>query len=199
MPRAIETREHIIQQAAPIFNRKGFAATSMADIMAATGLKKGGIYNHFQSKDELAIAAFDFYIELIRAEYRTVVKQERHSIPRLNAIVTVFCDILSDPNSFIQGGCPILNTSVDSADTHPLLRQRSQQAMDGWRRLIRKIIIFGIRHQELKEAINPENTATFVIASLEGALMMSRLYNDYTYLQHTRAHLLIFIDSLSNH
>jgi AcrR family transcriptional regulator len=45
------TKAHIIQQAAVVFNQQGYAGTSMSDIMRATGLKKGGIYNHFQSKE----------------------------------------------------------------------------------------------------------------------------------------------------
>ena len=199
MPKAIEIREKIIRQAVPLFHQQGLAATSMADIMAATGLQKGGLNSHFQSKDELAIAAFDFYIDLIRREYKKVIRKERQAVPRLKVLVNAFCDVLNDRNSFIQGGCPFLNTSFDIANTHPLLRQRSEQAMDHWQKLILKIIIFGIRHQDLKEALNPEHTTAFIVDGLEEALLMSRLYDDYVYLHQTRSHLLFFIDSLSRH
>jgi TetR/AcrR family transcriptional regulator, transcriptional repressor for nem operon len=60
MSKASDTRAYIIMKAAELFNQKGFAGSSMADIMKATGLQKGGIYNHFQSKEELAIASFDY-------------------------------------------------------------------------------------------------------------------------------------------
>ena len=54
MGRGERTREHILEQAAGLFNRKGFAGASMSDVMAATGLQKGGIYRHFESKEALA-------------------------------------------------------------------------------------------------------------------------------------------------
>jgi TetR/AcrR family transcriptional repressor of nem operon len=54
-----ETRERIIARAAPLFNQRGYAGAAMSDIMAATGLEKGGIYRHFGSKESLAHPSFD--------------------------------------------------------------------------------------------------------------------------------------------
>ncbi len=54
-----QTKAHIVAAAAPLFNVRGFAGTSMNDILDATGLEKGGVYRHFASKDEIAVAAFD--------------------------------------------------------------------------------------------------------------------------------------------
>ena len=67
MRKGEETRQTIIAKAAPLFNQQGYAGASMADIMAATGLQKGGLYNHFASKDELAVAAFAHNWEQMRA------------------------------------------------------------------------------------------------------------------------------------
>jgi TetR/AcrR family transcriptional repressor of nem operon len=54
-----ETRQEIIRKAASIFNQKGYSGTAISDLMRATGLEKGGIYRHFDSKQELAVDAFD--------------------------------------------------------------------------------------------------------------------------------------------
>jgi len=56
-------------------------------VMQATGLKKGGIYNHFQSKDELAVAAFDYAVSLMSQEVWSAVKTKRNAIARLQALV----------------------------------------------------------------------------------------------------------------
>src|SRR5438477_5793353 len=53
-----ETRQEIIRKAAPIFNRKGYSGAALSDLMRATGLEKGGIYRHFESKQDLAVDAF---------------------------------------------------------------------------------------------------------------------------------------------
>ena len=58
--KGLKTRQRIVEMAAPVFNRQGFAGASMRDLISATGLEKGGIYNHFDSKEQLALEAYDF-------------------------------------------------------------------------------------------------------------------------------------------
>jgi AcrR family transcriptional regulator len=60
MTKGETTRQKIIAQAAPLFNRLGYAGCSMQDIMAATGLEKGGLYRHFSGKEELAEESFRY-------------------------------------------------------------------------------------------------------------------------------------------
>ena len=55
MTKGQQTRRKIIEAAAPIFNKRGYEGSSLNDLMAATGLKKGGIYRHFSSKEELLV------------------------------------------------------------------------------------------------------------------------------------------------
>ena len=192
MSKAQVTKAHIIQQAAALFNQQGFAGASMADIMQATGLKKGGIYNHFKSKDALALTSFDFAVGLIMERYRNALRGKRHSLSRLKAIIETFCTVIETPP--VKGGCPLLNTAVDSDDTHPAMRDRTQQAMDTWRRMIRKIINLGIKHREIDPLLDADVAATILISTLEGALMMSKLYGDNIHLSRANHHL---FDSLS--
>src|SRR6266481_2178696 len=64
------TRERIIATVAPVFNQRGYAGTSLEDVMSASGLKKGGVYRHFESKDELALAAFEHSLSMQGARVR---------------------------------------------------------------------------------------------------------------------------------
>ena len=57
MSKGDQTRERIIAKAAELFNQRGLEGTSMADLMEATGLEKGGIYRHFPSKEAVAAEA----------------------------------------------------------------------------------------------------------------------------------------------
>ena len=194
MSKAQVTKAHIIQQAAALFNQQGFAGASMADIMQATGLKKGGIYNHFKSKDALALASFDFAVGLITERYRNALRGKRHSLSRLKAIIETFCTVIETPP--VKGGCPLLNTAVDSDDTHPAMRDRTQQAMDTWRRMIRKIINLGIKHREIDPLLDADVAATILISTLEGALMMSKLYGDNIHLSRAKHHLFDYLSTL---
>ncbi|MEO1131297.1 MAG: TetR/AcrR family transcriptional regulator [Cyanobacteria bacterium J06639_1] len=189
--KARATRNRIVELAASEFNRNGYAGTSMSDIMRATGLQKGGIYNHFRSKDELAIAAFDYAVGRIQQHYSTVLRGKRYAIARLYALVDAFYDDIDDPP--IQGGCPLLNTAIESDDTHPALRDRARQAMNAWRDMIRKIVANGSKRGEVRAEIDAETVASLWISLLEGGLMMSQLYGDRVHLDRAKQHLCAYI------
>jgi hypothetical protein len=95
-----------------------------------------------------------------------------------------------------MGGCPILNTAVESDDTHPLLRIHVQEAVNSIRALIASIVELGIRQGELADITDREQVATIVLATIEGAIMMSKLYGNDIYLDRAIEHLHQYIDSL---
>ncbi|WP_421658432.1 TetR family transcriptional regulator C-terminal domain-containing protein [Leptothermofonsia sp. ETS-13] len=191
MSKAQTTKAHIIEQAAALFNQQGYAGASMSDLMRITGLQKGGIYNHFRSKNELALEAFDFAVNCVQQKLQEALKGKRHAVDRLIAILSVYEHMLDDPP--VQGGCPILNTAIESDDTHPALRKRAQLAMDGWRSLIQRIVNKGVERGELHSAVDPEAVATILIATIEGGVMLSKLYGDASYLEKTLDYLKTYI------
>jgi TetR/AcrR family transcriptional regulator, transcriptional repressor for nem operon len=196
MSKAQQTKARIIQQAAELFNLKGYAGSSIADIMQATGLKKGGIYNHFASKDELALAAFDYAESLLSKRIWSVVKTKRNAIERLQALVTSYLIYIDDPP--IVGGCPILNTAIETDDTNSPLRDRVLQAMNSSRSLIVRIVQTGIKKGEVRATVEPDTVATIIFSTLEGAIMMSKLERNPIHLQRVVAHLQSYIqDSLA--
>jgi AcrR family transcriptional regulator len=194
MSKAQDTRAYIIHQAAELFNQRGYAGASIADIMAATGLQKGGIYNHFQSKDELAIESFHYAVQLMQQRYAVALRGQRSAKVRLQIMINTFHEAAADPP--IAGGCPILNTAIESDHAHPALRQCAQQAMDKWQQLLTKILRWGIEHGEVQPSVNPATSASMIIMILEGAVMMSQLYGDRIYLERARQHLLDYVQTL---
>lgn len=190
------TRQRVIEQAAPVFNQRGYWGSSLRDLMAATGLEKGGIYNHFGSKDELAAAAFDYNVELMGTRIRVALAGHRLALDRLRAILDVYRRFVVDP-PFV-GGCPIMNAAVDSDDTHPMLRRKAQQAMARLRDdTIARIVARGLELGELKADTDPDTVASVVVSTLEGALMLSRLYDDPGHMTAATAHLEQYLTSLS--
>ena len=188
-----ETRAKIIRIAAELFNIKGYSGTSISDVMQATGLKKGGIYNHFQSKEELALAAFDYAFQEMTKGTLKVWRNNNNSKARLLAMVANYLSYIEDPP--VPGGCPILNTAIESDDTHPALREKALQAMDSWRALIRRIIEKGIAKGEITPNTNPDELATVIISAIEGGIMMSKLYRDPIYLLRAINHLSQYIET----
>jgi TetR/AcrR family transcriptional repressor of nem operon len=187
------TRQRILERAAPVFNQRGYAGASMAELVQATGLEKGGIYNHFGSKDDLALESFSFAISRI-VEAFAAAQNEREGLDRLIAIVNVFGDWAETP--LIAGGCPIMNTAIESDDTHPALADRARAAMDSWHRLIGAIVKDAKARGELDESVDPYQLATVVTATLEGSLMLTKLFKDRSHMHRAVWHLTEHIDNL---
>ncbi len=179
------TRQRIIEQAAPIFNRRGYAGCSMHDVMEATGLEKGGLYRHFSTKEELAAEAFRYSIEK-SVKLRTDNLDRSHgAVPLLRSFIERFVET----TSMVRGGCPLLNTAVDADDGNPVLREMAREAFRDWRERLAKIVKEGIRSGEIRASANPRQIANTIIATLEGALMMSRLEGNKTALRDAQAAL----------
>jgi TetR/AcrR family transcriptional repressor of nem operon len=188
------TRQGIVAEAAQVFSINGFAGTSLGDLMAATNLTKGGIYNHFGSKEQLALESFDYVTDLMKERLTAILKEVKNSGERLVAVVEVFRSLIEQP--MLAGGCLLLTTSVEADDTNPQLRERAQQAMDEWRTYITRTVTRGIEKGQIRPEADAEMVATMLMASLEGAIMLSKLYDDPTHMQRTAAFLTSYIRSM---
>jgi TetR/AcrR family transcriptional regulator, transcriptional repressor for nem operon len=186
------TRQRIIEQAAPIFNQRGYAGCSMQDVMDATGLEKGGLYRHFTSKEELAVEAFRYSLARsvkIRTER---LAETEGAMEKLRLYIRRFVE---EPSA-TPGGCPLMNTAIDADDGNPLLRRLVCQGMQDWKARLSRIVEEGIERGEIRRDVEPRRIATTVIAALEGALMISRLEGNNGALQDTQASLQIVLDAI---
>lgn len=187
------TRERIIAEAAPIFNQRGFAGCSMQDVMEATGLEKGGLYRHFSSKEELAAEAFRYAWARAVKTRTEVPPAKSNAVDQLRFFVKRFVE---HPSS-MPGGCPLLNTAVDSDDGNAVLRGLVLDGLRDWRGRLCEVVEQGIRRREIRKGTVPRQVANSIIAALEGALMISRLEGTKTALQDARASLETVIDAIA--
>lgn len=187
------TREMILLQAAAVFNRRGYFGASMADIMQATGLEKGGIYNHFGSKDELALQAFDYAVDLMREQYAASIKGKFNAIDRLNAVIETFSGMAE--GSPLPGGCPVVNTAIEADDAHPALRHRAREAMQEWLDFIQRIVQRGIERGEIRSEISAEQVASVLFTMLEGAIIVTRLSGDSSHMDRVLDHIHTYLET----
>jgi hypothetical protein len=129
----------------------------------------------------------------VRQEFQTALKDKREAIERLKAIVGVYRAM---PDGMpVAGGCPVLNTAVEADDTHPVLRDHARRAMDEWREFIHRVVTKGIERGEVRPEVDPDGIATFLIATLEGAIMMTQLYGDVTHMNRVVEYLETYIEA----
>lgn len=184
-----QTRKKILEKAAPLFNKRGYNGCSMQDISAATGLEKGSLYTHFDSKEQLASEAFDTaWAQSSKARVDNL-DQATGSIEKLKLHIDNF---VSQPP--FAGGCPLLNAAMDADDGNPVLYQKARRALNGWITFLREIIERGQASGELNPSVEPEALSTLIISLLEGAFFTSRLQKSKAPLKMAQKHLNRYLD-----
>ncbi len=177
--RSDRTRRLIIEAAAPIFNKKGYAGTSMSDLTAAAGLTKGSIYGNFKDKNDVAVHAFQHNIDLIFDFFANELRDADTPLEKLLAYPRGFRKIYRMVLSY--GGCPVLNTAVEADDTHATLRRMATDVFSRWKRSIVGLIERGAAEGGLTATADPASTAEVLIALMEGGIALSKVTGEASY------------------
>ena len=172
MRKGEQTRQDIIRKAAPIFNQKGYDGAALSDLMRATGLEKGGIYRHFESKEELAGDAFDHAWKIAMDARFQGTEEITNAVDRLKQIVRNF---RVRRTGLVPGGCPLLNTAIDSDDGNPQLRAKARRALSSLLDRLQSVAEEGHRRGEVRADVDSAKLATLIASTLEGSIMVSRL------------------------
>ena len=193
MNKALETKNLIIEKAAPIFNKHGFAGTSMSRLAQAIQMTKGAIYGNFKDKDEIALAAFDYNFSLFRKRIEKAVRSKDHACDKLIAMANQYLD--GFPELSMNGGCPILNAAVDSDNVHDALKARVCQAVDSWMQAVVKIIYRGIKEKQIHANIRPEQFASVFVSLIEGGVMLAKATNSTIHLGRNIDHIIHLVNA----
>jgi len=178
LSKAERTKNFIIENTAEVFNKKGYAGTSLSDLTNATGLTKGSIYGNFENKEEVALAVFDYNHSKIKDSIQLQIGTATSFQDKLLVYIKVYKNMIRSLAD--KGGCPILNTAIEADDTNNLLKDRAAKAIIKWEKNISIMIQQGIAAGEFKEQINTRQIALSIIALIEGGIMIAKVTNDPT-------------------
>lgn len=190
MSKADKTKEFIIEKTAPIFNTKGYAGTSLNDLTEVTGLTKGSIYGNFKNKDEVAIEAFKHNVQLVRLHFMSEMENEISFRGKLLISTKLFSAYSG--STLPVGGCPILNTAIESDDTHPGLKELAKKALLKWKDDFVEILNAGIQAGEFSSDLNTEQVAFTILTLIEGSIMINKLTDN-------SKHILLIMESLRDY
>jgi AcrR family transcriptional regulator len=176
MSKAEKTKEFIIEKAAPVFNTKGYAGTSLSDLVEATGLTKGSIYGNFKNKDEIAVAVYKYNVKMARKRLDDACMGRKNAADTLIAITEYYR--INWQAVFNRGGCPYLNASIEADDNLPILKKHVQSSIKEWAQRLGKFIDQGISNGEFKKNTDTNHYAYLMIAMIEGSMMLAKIEND---------------------
>jgi len=193
---AEQSRKKIIETVGDLFNKHGYAGTSISMVAEATGLRKGSLYNHFDGKEDLALSTLEWTIKRIGNYIENAVNEQSTAEAKYRAVLSTF-ELLVSEDPPIGGGCPIFNAAVEGDDAHPGLRRKASTALGLLNRFVREIIQEGQRKDEFDESADPAEIASVVVSALEGAIVLSRTRDENRHFQHVKNHLETLLDQLT--
>ena len=192
--KAEKTRAFIIESTAEVFNKKGYAGTSLSDLTQATGLTKGSIYGNFQNKEEVALAVFEYNCGRISRLTGEEVERSGTYYEKLLAYAKVYKKYLRDNSG--RGGCPILNTATEADDTNPAMKEAVKKVVNRWEKNICRLIQGGIDSGEFNKDTQVRRLAISIIALIEGGVMISKITGDAANMDHVLSTLDALIDGI---
>jgi len=172
MGKAERTYQHIVETAAPIFNKKGIAGTSIDDVLAAAKVAKGCLYGHFDSKEQLSYAVIDYNISLLGTKLGLVINKQKSAKLKLLAFINFFKSPMQSP---IAGGCPVMNFGMEGDDTNAVVTSKSRTAIEKGINLLQSIVEEGIKAGEFDPAWDAKIFAIKTYTLIEGGTMVGRI------------------------
>ncbi|MCF6239492.1 MAG: TetR/AcrR family transcriptional regulator [Candidatus Marinimicrobia bacterium] len=168
-----QTRTKILNESARVFNRKGFGATTVVDILAASGTTKGNLYFHFSSKEEIGL-------EVLKREkeaFMNFLDETLDAGSPGQGLKSFFQAALEkhSQQDFI-GGCIFGNTALEASDTSPALAGFVASVFDDWIAKISQKTEEAQQAGQIRQDVPARDLAEMVVATIEGGIMQARLF-----------------------
>ena len=173
MSKAERTKQFIIEKTAPVFNKKGYYATSLTDITNVTGLTKGSIYGNFKDKDEVALAAYTYNYNRLWTAIKSIINGQTGALEKLLSITNFY---RTNWNKLSElGGCPLMNAATEVDDSLEFMRPKVRQTFKSWKQVFVGLLDEGIEQKIFKSNISSDEYATILVAMLEGGILLSKI------------------------
>ncbi len=180
MKKGEKTRDHILKTTRTILVANGFHNTSISDIIEATGVKKGNLYYHFASKEEIGLAV----LEDAKDEFFMFLRQSFQGDSPCAKVINSCQAILTEQekNNFV-GGCLFGNAALEMSDSNPHFAKVLKDVFSRWVDEIEQHLSLIGEECALRVHVSPHVLAKSIVAVIEGGIMMSRVSKDQADLE----------------
>lgn len=172
------TREAVIAAASKLIRLHGYHGTSVDDVLRESGVGKGNFYYYFKSKEELGYAILDGLI----ADFLARTLEPCFADPDVNPLAQIHClldrVLEAQRGRHCVGGCPFGNLACELSDVHEGFRNRLAVVFSTWRDRLTRAIGEAQARGLVTPGCVPVAVAHFLVASLEGAILMTKLTKD---------------------
>ena len=172
------TRDAILDAATSLMHLQGYQATSLDDVLRESGVGKGNFYYHFKSKEDLGYAILDQIIDAFLGRTLEPCFSDQ-ATPRLVQIRCFLARVLeAQRERNCVGGCPLGNLASELSDVHEGFRGRLSGVFSAWHERLTRALEEAQALGSVRPDCRPEAVAQFLVAALEGAILMTKLSKD---------------------
>ena len=187
------TREQILDAATRLMHVSGYRGTSLDDVLRESGVGKGNFYYYFKSKEELGYAILDRIVRgfVERTLEPSFADPSRPPLDRIHRFLDGVLETQRQRNCV--GGCPMGNLASELSDVHEGFRRRLAEIFTRWRERLTEALREAQSDGSLAPACDAGRLAQFLVASLEGAILMSKVTKEIQVMEtcvgELKAHL----------
>ncbi len=193
--KGVRTRRKIVEESLQLFTVKGYYNTSVSDILAATGLTKGGLYGHFKSKEDIWYAVYDRAVALWREIVFNRIEKVEDPIERIE--LTIENDMKDYLGADVfEGGCFFFNMLVELSGQSSSMSRHILRGFVRFSRLLRTWLEEADEKGMLKKDLNLKEVANFIIITINGAAPLYSASRDPLILKHTISQITFYLKQL---
>ena len=171
------TRQRLLQAAFREVYRYGFQSAGIDTILAATNVTKGALYHHFESKEALGHAIIEEIIaEITSDRWMRPLRQSKDKNP-IDALIGIVRAIPARPRD-VKRGCPLVNLTQEMSQLNEQFRKRLERIFKAWQEAIATALREGQSMGTVRRDLVPEETASFLIAMVEGYEVLAKNAQD---------------------
>src|ERR1700723_2807861 len=171
------TRRRLLQAAFREVYRYGFQSAGIDSILAATNVTKGALYHHFESKEALGRAIIEEIIaEITSDRWLRPLQQSKDKNP-IDALIDIVQAIPARPMD-VKRGCPLVNLTQEMSLLNEQFRKRLERIFKAWQEGIATALREGQHTGTVRRDLAPEETASFLIAMIEGYEVLAKNAQD---------------------
>jgi TetR/AcrR family transcriptional repressor of nem operon len=176
--RGATTRDQILDAATRLIHLQGYHGTSLDDVLRESGVGKGNFYYHFKSKEELGYAIIDRVMQgfVRRTLEPAFADTSGDPIAQIHAFLDRVLDTQRQRNCV--GGCPIGNLASELSDVHEGFRRQLAGIFAEWRAKLTEVLSRSQLDGRVREDFEPSAVAQFLVAALEGAILLTKVTKD---------------------
>jgi TetR/AcrR family transcriptional repressor of nem operon len=187
------TRGRLLQAAFQEMHRSGFRSADLDAILATAGVTKGALYYHFHDKEALGYAVVD---EVLTSSMREKwVRPLQNAKNPIDALVGIVQSISLKPED-LQRGCPLNNLSQEMSPLDAGFRKRTAKVFKDWHDAITMALRGGQKRGVVRSDVNANETATFLMAAIEGYVSLAKNSQDARVLQSGKRSVSRHLESL---